>query len=75
MIDETVQEFVWRLESASTLPAPPPIKTCSCGREFASDEWARLPLVGTMPDGEGNYLYLKNCPAPCQSTLALEHAS
>lgn len=58
-----------------TLPAPPPLKICGCGREYAADEWQRLPeppAGGLMDLGDGNVLTLRNCPPPCFSTLALE---
>ncbi len=60
---------------AMTLPAPPPLKTCGCGKYFAADEWERLstpPGGGVMDLGDGEVLSLRNCDAPCFSTLALE---
>ncbi len=53
----------------ATLPAPPD-KICACGRTHDAFEWARLPLVGEMDDGDGGVLELKNCG--CGSTLAVE---
>ncbi len=58
-----------------TLPAPPPLKTCQCGRDYAADEWARLtppPGGATWDLGDGEVLSLRNCPPPCMSTLAIE---
>lgn len=61
-------------QHAPTIPAPP-IKTCACSRSYDALAWASLPAIGVMPDGAGNVLVLKNCPAPCFSTLAVEVAS
>jgi hypothetical protein len=45
------------------------VKRCACGREYNAEEWRDLPLVGTMDDGEGGTLVLKNCS--CGSTVSL----
>ncbi len=58
---------------ASTMPAPPPAKTCACGCTYSPDEWLELPLVGRMVDDEFE-LELRNCPLPCGSTLAIERS-
>ncbi len=61
-------------QTAPTIPAPPPVKACSCGRSFARDEWERLappPGGEFMNLGDGEVLSLKNCPAPCSSTLSI----
>ena len=61
--------------AASTIPAPPPVKVCGCSRTYDASEWESLPLVGEMDDGAGGRLVLRNCPAPCMSTLAIEVTS
>ena len=52
-----------------TLPPPPP-KACSCGATYDYFDWAQLPLVGTMDDGAGGAILMRNCV--CGSTLAVE---
>lgn len=50
--------------TAATFP-----KHCRCGTIIPShEEWLKLPLVGVMPDVEGD-LELRNCA--CDSTLAV----
>lgn len=50
------------------------MKQCSCGRQYTADEWARLPLVGYLPQGDAEpRLELRNC-ASCRSTLAMPDA-
>jgi hypothetical protein len=44
------------------------VKRCACGQEYSAEEWRDLPLVGTMDDGEGGLLELKNCA--CKSTMS-----
>lgn len=50
------------------------IKTCGCGRAFTFTAWRDLDGVGRMPDGDGGELDMRNCPAPCHSTLAVSVA-
>lgn len=59
--------------TADTLPAPPPVKTCKCGRAYDADEWRRLAYVGPQDDGAGGVLELRNCA--CRSTLGIEVAA
>lgn len=47
-----------------------PVKTCACGRSYSRETWARLPLVGEMPDGDGGTLILRDCV--CRSTIAVD---
>ncbi|MDB4946208.1 MAG: hypothetical protein JWP97_5742 [Labilithrix sp.] len=56
-----------------TLPTPPPVRVCGCGRSHDRDEWQGLRLVGLQEDGEGGELELRNCQ--CGSTLAIERAA
>jgi hypothetical protein len=44
------------------------VKRCACGQEYSAEEWRDLPLVGTMDDGDGGLLELKNCA--CKSTMS-----
>ena len=58
--------------NASTIPAPPqPTKQCACGREYDAYAWATLPYVGVQDCISGEALELRNCPAPCMSTLSV----
>jgi two-component system chemotaxis response regulator CheY len=45
-------------------------KKCSCGRIYGTEEWRKLPLVGTIDNGRnaGEQFELRNCG--CRSTLA-----
>lgn len=52
---------------ADTLP---PVKSCKCGLAFDESAWRALPLTGTMSDGDGGELELRNCH--CGSTIAIE---
>jgi hypothetical protein len=54
---------------APTLPAPPPLKICACGRHYAADEWDRLPYVGVMRDAV-EAVELRNCDG-CASTIGI----
>lgn len=49
---------------------PDVVKRCSCSRAYTAAEWAKLPVVGYMPDWLGGMLRLANCA--CGSTMALE---
>jgi hypothetical protein len=55
---------------ATTLPAPPPVAECPCGRCFDALEWAALPFVGVQECDGVVALELRNCP--CESTRAVE---
>lgn len=45
------------------------VKACQCGRIYDGPAWAALPVVGTMPDGDGGWLDLRNCA--CASTISI----
>lgn len=45
-------------------------RTCACGVEYNGADWAALPLVGAMHDGEGELLELRNCKR-CGSSMCL----
>ena len=45
------------------------MKTCACGRRYDSDGWERLQRLGTMDDGEGGTLEIRNCE--CRSTISV----
>ena len=60
-----------------SLPVPrqkpePLIKRCPppCGKVYTLAQWRELHLVGTMDDGAGGTLELRNCV--CETTLAVE---
>ena len=44
-------------------------KTCPCGQRHDRNDWERLRLVGTMDDGDGGTLELRNCQ--CGSTISV----
>lgn len=46
-------------------------KTCSCGAHYTAAGWLRLPLLGSMEDGEDGRLSLRNCDN-CDSTIAAD---
>ena len=62
--------------SADTVPPPPETqrapadKACGCGASHDAYEWLQLRRVGVMGD-EVERLELRDCPAPCLSTLAV----
>ena len=44
-------------------------KCSRCATPYTAEEWARLPYVGRMDDGEGGFLSLRNCP--CGGTMVV----
>jgi len=55
----------------TTLPAPPVVVACGCGRDYTAEAFAALPFIGLWDTGEGEpLLALHNCP--CGSTRAVE---
>lgn len=58
------------LSLASTIPAPPPVKACKCGRSYDAAEWAALPYVGRMPLTDETDCDIRNCA--CGSSISVE---
>lgn len=55
--------------SADTIPAPPPVAACSCGRTFDATEWEALPSRRLWIFAVDDVLEIAECS--CGSTTAV----
>lgn len=48
----------------------PLVKICPCGAQYRAEGWEALSCAGTMSDGDGEAMELRNC-SNCQSSMAM----
>lgn len=53
-------------------PATSIVKRCACGQTYTADQWDALPVKGYQAPVDGIGLEYRDCPDPCNSTLAIE---
>ena len=73
MTEHALVAWVWLLRWDDLLHwyerQPTLIKACGCGCGYTPEQWETLPLIGTMDDGDGGTMHLRDCL--CGSTLGV----